>query len=198
MGLALSRGRGHPRGVAVRRVLFAVVAVNAADLDYLAGLAVGDIGGFHRGVSHSLGAAVLFGVVAGLVAWLGRGEGFGRVAGWGCVLYASHMVFDLAGFDNGGPSAMPLLWPLMDASVEWPWPLLPGLTNATEGAQLGIFIRSLASMSNAWVVLVELLVLGPLALLAWRSERSGSGTWRAWRPAAVRGEGEGSTAGGTP
>jgi len=171
LGLALGSGRGASPRLSVAWLVFAIVAANAPDLDYLAGLLAGDLGRFHRGVSHSVFAGLLFGTAVGLaVRGAGRGA-FGRTAVWAGLLYLSHIVIDLVGFDHGGRSGMPLLWPITDETVYWPWPFLPGLVSITRGTEVGTFLRSLASASNVRAVLVEILLLGPLALFAWRSRR---------------------------
>src|SRR4029450_4324861 len=50
----------------------AVLFANAPDLDFLPGLAVGDPDAFHRGVTHTLGAAVVGAAAVWLLALCGR------------------------------------------------------------------------------------------------------------------------------
>jgi hypothetical protein len=71
---------------------------NAPDLDLLPGLAIGSPQVFHRGVTYTLVAAV----VVGLVAWLGarrRGAAPGMVgllAGLAALAWASHIITAVA------------------------------------------------------------------------------------------------------
>ena len=171
LGLALGSGRGSSPRLSAAWLLLAAVAANAPDLDYLAGLLAGDLGRFHRGISHSAFAALLFGIAVGLAVRVANRGAFGRTAVWAGLLYLSHIVIDLLGFDHGGLSGMPILWPITDETVYWPWPFLPGLANVTQGTEVGTFVRSLATAPNVRAVLVEILLLGPLALFAWRSRR---------------------------
>ncbi len=181
VGLAMSGGRDGRR-IRWGRVLFAIFAVNAPDLDYVAGLAMGELGGLHRGPSHSLGAALLFGIAVMVVARLAKWESPLRYGGWAAALYATHLVFDLLGYDNGGPSGLPVLWPLLSDVVVWPWPVLPGMTNAADGTQVWTFVRSVFSLSNGWVVLVESMVLLPWVAVVWLRRP----VERRWRARVVR------------
>lgn len=142
----------------------AAFAGNAADLDFLAGMVVGQINRFHHGPSHSLGAALLFGTVVGLV---GAGRGHGRVrtgmlAGW---CYASHLLIDSVSGSPWGQSSQPLFWPASARQFDIFWRIFGGIEHGSAGADLSTFAQCVCTQRNALEVGIELAVTLPLAVL---------------------------------
>ena len=94
------------------------------DLD-VAGLAVGirfhSMWG-HRGISHSLGAAALIGIVTAVLLHRRIGARFGPLAIYFAVVTASHGVLDA--FTDGGPGVA-FLAPFDDTRYFFPWRPLP-------------------------------------------------------------------------
>ena len=89
----------------------AVFWANAPDVDMLVGLRKKNPGAWHGHQTHSLGAALAAGVVAGALAKLSGGKfvpSFLESTG----AYASHLLLDYLGKQTG--DGMPLLWPLSD------------------------------------------------------------------------------------
>lgn len=86
---------------------------NAADLDFLPGILVGQPALFHRSVGHSLGAAFLAGFITALVIKLWKKHGFFRMFFLSTATYASHLFVDLL----GSSPVMPLFWPLESAQL---------------------------------------------------------------------------------
>jgi inner membrane protein len=76
----------------------------------------------HRGFTHSIGAAILCGLVAWAVARAFRARAPSRVALFVTLAVASHGVIDLLS-DRGG--AVAWLWPLSDARIVSPLRPLP-------------------------------------------------------------------------
>ncbi len=150
-----------------RWYLFAAVAGNAADLDLLPGLLVGDINRFHQLASHSLLAAVLFGAGVALVLWRRRAAAtrFGFVAG---VMYATHLLLDLFTRDARAPFGLPLLWPFSSQHFIVPWPLFGGVRHGVPGDGLGTVVGEILSWENLGQLGMEALVLGPVVLVCWR------------------------------
>src|SRR4030095_17178589 len=106
----------------------AVLFANAPDLDFLPGLAVGDPDAFHRGVTHTLGAAV---VVAAAVWLLARWRGAARPWWWaafGALAYGSHLLVDWMTVDALRPTGIQLLLPLPVLLLYAPFDLLCELT----------------------------------------------------------------------
>lgn len=100
-----------------------VVIANIPDIDFLPGIFVGNPTAYHWGPTHSLLAAVLFGILAGCVV--------GRITGEylkGIVLataaYGSHIVLDLMiGGHSHIPVGLNLFWPLSNTPVRLEWDL---------------------------------------------------------------------------
>jgi inner membrane protein len=76
----------------------------------------------HRGATHSLVAALLVGLVIGLIL---LGSGDGHPVRWGLIaaaVVASHGLLDTLGQSDLG---VELLWPFSDARYLAPWHILP-------------------------------------------------------------------------
>jgi inner membrane protein len=141
---------------------FYLFAANAADLDFIPGLLVGDPGLYHHGVSHSLGFAALVAVVYGLLLMFTT-----RQARWQpfviCfTLWSSHIGLDYFSIDPSWPYGVPLFWPLSDVYYIAPFPFFLEIRRALVSSE---FLASLVSLHNLWAISVELLVLGPILML---------------------------------
>lgn len=122
----------------------------AADLDLLIGA--------HRGISHSIGAAL----VAGLIAWL-----LTRSTRWGAaaaVAWGSHVLLDWLGADTWPPLGIPALWPFSSAYYQSPVSIFPSVSR-----QYWLGARFVAF--NVKALAVELVILLPLMWLAVRVTR---------------------------
>ena len=125
-------------------ILCAVAGV-APDVDFL--------WGGHNRQTHSLGAAVIAGVV--VLAWKRNP----RLALAVMLSWASHVVFDWLGSDDTPPLGVMALWPLnsnfyfADAYV-------------FEAISRRYWLDNFFS-HNAWAVMKEILLLGPVASVAW-------------------------------
>lgn len=175
----LGMGTLQRRSSAVRRAgswyLFAIFAANAPDLDFLPGLLAGDINRFHQGPTHSLLAAIAFGLLACIAAW--RRSDRRRLGAAAGAIYGSHLLLDFFTRDLRVPYGQPLLWPFSDQHFLSPWTPLGGVLHADPGDPLSLFLSQVFSWHNARVALLEILIFGPWALLAWWSSRS-SRPWR--------------------
>ena len=143
---------GAPFVGSSRRTLWILAAMGAAaDLDLLVGA--------HRGVSHSIGAAV----AAGLLAWaVARSWRWGVAAGcaWG-----SHVLLDWLGADNWPPLGIPALWPFTHAYYRSPLTIFPSVSRQYWlGARFLYF--------NALALAVELVILVPVARAVTRAVTS--------------------------
>jgi inner membrane protein len=135
-------------------------AANAADLDFIPGLLIGDPNRFHHGVSHSLGLAVLFALCCGFGRLLGPSF-WKNVAAFFC-LYFSHVAIDYFSIDTRAPYGVPLLWPLTNDYYIAPFTLLPDIRRSSE---TGKFFISLFTLHNLWAVTVESIVLYPVVVM---------------------------------
>ena len=145
-----------------RRTAITVAAALAPDLDFVFkafGLAV------HQGASHSVGAALIAGVVvAGVAAVLRwpRPSVLGVAASLG---WASHIVLDLLNLDTHPPIGLLALWPFADGHYKVPWPLFMDI-----GRTLDWKTVRHDALALAW----EAILLCPLLVIVWRA-RTGRG-----------------------
>jgi inner membrane protein len=131
----------------------AVLIANAPDLDFLPGLALGAPTVFHRGLTHTLGAAVLLTASVWLVAAWRRAERPWWWAAFAAVAYGSHLLVDWMTVDAVPPFGIQLLWPLDGRWLHAPFDLFGEII--VDGTGREAFLRSLVS---------------PVALLAWMRE----------------------------
>ena len=127
-------------------ITLAAVAL-APDLDLL----VGD----HRGISHSVGAAV----VAGTIGWIVT-----RRPRWGLAIglaWASHVALDWLSNDTRPPVGVMALWPLTRDYYKAAIEIFPAVSRQCCGTRFWLY--------NLRAALVEGLILTPLLLLALRS-----------------------------
>jgi membrane-bound metal-dependent hydrolase YbcI (DUF457 family) len=109
--------------------------------------------GGHNRETHSLGAAVIAGLV--VYAW----KRSPRLALAVMLSWASHVLFDWLGSDDTPPLGVMALWPLnsnfyfADAYV-------------FEAISRRYWLDNFFS-HNAWAVMKEILILGPVASVAW-------------------------------
>jgi inner membrane protein len=139
-----------------------VLATNAADLDFAAGMLLGDVERFHHGPSHSLLAAGLFGIAAGLIArWVkaDRPGNFGALLG---LAYASHLLLDMMSTNGQPPLGVPLFWPVSETRVNLPLNLFLDITRRSRASN---FLASLVSWHNGRAIVQEALVMGACVAL---------------------------------
>jgi hypothetical protein len=165
-----------------QRLGLAVLLANAADLDFLPGLLVGDPHRYHRMAAHSLGWALLVAVVA---AWLvrrglagvwplrpGLPQGAVGTALMVGVLWTTHALLDSLNADYTEPIGVMIFWPVSTAWV----PSLPFFYNIEKvagPASLTEFASSLFTLHNARALALEFAVTAPILGLAlwWRRRR---------------------------
>jgi membrane-bound metal-dependent hydrolase YbcI (DUF457 family) len=134
-----------------------VVAGNAADLDFIPGVLIGDPGRFHRGVSHSLLAIPLFTALMILLArWIDRTSTvrIGLVLG---AAFAGHLVVDVFSSWVDDHSGVAFAWPLSDYRVLSPYPIFKGITLYPNAQS---FFEGVMHRGNLYAVLWELVVVG--------------------------------------
>ena len=103
----------------------AVLLANAPDLDFVPGIVMGAPAVFHRGLTHTVLAAVVVGLAAAGIGWWRRPGGRGA-PWWACfaaAAYASHLLVDWVAEDAVPPYGARFLWPFSDrflhAGVQW-------------------------------------------------------------------------------
>ncbi|MFC1683806.1 metal-dependent hydrolase [Candidatus Zixiibacteriota bacterium] len=157
---------GAERDVSLRRwkiILLYVIAANLPDLDILPGFLVGLPNLYHHGISHSLGLAILMGLVVLLYRAWQRKRDLLRVFGIAFGLYLSHVLLDCLITDTTAPFGVQLLWPLSNRYVISPLLIFPTVYKAGTS---GIFLSSLVHPGNLKLIGVELLYFVPLVAAA--------------------------------
>lgn len=174
VGLAIAHTLA-PTSVRARSAWYAVavVAANAADLDFLAGLAAGSINAFHGGATHSFAVALAFGGLTALV-FRPAGTTRGRVALAAFASYASHVILDMACNQDPRNAGMTVLWPLTNERWLFAWRPLPGIIHGGTGGGIPQFLGELFSVHNLMAGALELAVFLPLlGLVLWvRGDRN--------------------------
>jgi membrane-bound metal-dependent hydrolase YbcI (DUF457 family) len=139
-----------------------VVAAIVADADIFFGT--------HRTWTHSLAAAIGFGMLAGLVAHLAR-RPVARTIALCTLAYVSHVALDWLGRDSLTPRGVMAFWPLTHTYY------IAGVDLFSEVSRR-YWKPDEFIVGNLWSVAREVAVLGPPALAAW--------WWRRRRVRALR------------
>jgi membrane-bound metal-dependent hydrolase YbcI (DUF457 family) len=148
-----------------KKILFYMFLANAPDLDFLPGIMMGMPNLFHHGISHSLGAGVLFSLMVTFL--IGRKENSYKRLFMVCFsLYCSHLFLDYVSMDGRTPIGIPLFWPLSNEYLIFPHPILPPIMHSgLDHATIGQFLANLFSIHNLLVVLLESAAMTPFLLI---------------------------------
>jgi len=148
-----------------KRILFYVFLANAPDLDFIPGVLMGMPNLFHHGISHSLGAGVLFSLIIAFL--IGRKDILFKRLFLICFsLYCSHLFLDYVSVDGRPPIGIPLFWPLSNEYLIFPHPILPPIMHSgLDHATIGQFLHDVFSVHNISVVLLELIIMVPFILI---------------------------------
>ena len=155
----------------------AVGMANAPDLDFVPGLLIGHPDVFHRGFTHTFGAAlVAAAVTVGLLRLLGRSRPQVRSAALlVAVAWASHLAIDFLTADVVAPHGARFLWPLSGGYYIAPVTLLSEIVIDRSGPMpflhslfaphtLGVWTEELALLLSALVLVPAVRALrGALA-----------------------------------
>jgi inner membrane protein len=158
MGYIIYRATARPFGTpSWRLVALYVLAANAPDLDFVPGLVAGDLSRFHHGPSHSIGFAILFGILASLF--------FARRL-WafliGSFVYLSHVILDFLVQDPTPPHGVPLFWPFSYEYYMAPFAFFPRFDYMSSSAKP--LLSPIFSLHNLLTVSIEAALLVPLLI----------------------------------
>jgi inner membrane protein len=157
-------GDRPPTGAWRRAALFMLMG-NLPDLDFLVGFVFGRPGMFHRGVSHTVLAAVAFGIAAGVYGqWRGYGR-FGATALACGAAYLSHLVLDAVTIDHRPPFGAQFFWPLSSEYYISPVTIFSEII--IDGRTRADFLRTTLNGSAVLVLLRE-AVIAAATLGAWQ------------------------------
>ena len=148
-----------------------IVAANAADFDFLPGLLIGDVNAFHHKATHTLIAAVVFGLAAGGMAAFSRVKGARRMGWIMGASYLTHLLLDYLTRGTREPYGMRLMWPFSQARFLAPFHLFLDIRRDSGAIA---FLPSLVQMHNARAVFIEVMVI----VVAWGIYRTIS--WLKW------------------
>jgi inner membrane protein len=149
---------------------FAIFAANAPDFDFLPGLIVGDINLFHQGPSHSIVAALIFGLLSMLLSPLFKVSKLTMMT-VGSLSYASHLLLDYFVLDRRPPFGIPLAWPFTDQHWASPVSLFYGIKHGNPGDGMGAFLEHVFSFHNLAAVGKEFVYTMPFLVIAWFIKR---------------------------
>jgi membrane-bound metal-dependent hydrolase YbcI (DUF457 family) len=156
-------GSDRSIGAGWRAAIFMFIG-NLPDLDFLIGFAVGRPGLVHRGFSHTLLAAVFFGIAAGaFVSRRGRERFVPAALAFGAA-YGSHILLDWLTVDTRPPIGGQFLWPFSDGYMIAPVTIFSEIF--LDGRTRLGFLESFF----AWpvvVVLMRELVMAAVAVGGW-------------------------------
>jgi membrane-bound metal-dependent hydrolase YbcI (DUF457 family) len=159
VGTALTGGK--PLTTARRDLLVFSLVGQAPDLDFIPGLILGQVDAIHHGVSHSVGAALLAGVLFYL--WGQKRGAALRWAAMGFFVTLSHVLLDALNLDTSYPHGVPLFWPFSAKyHLIYPW----FLDVWRDPPWLDALWHNLMAMG------IEFIWLGPVALgcIMWRRQ----------------------------
>lgn len=143
------------------------------DLDFLVGFALGTPGAFHRGVSHTLVAALAFGLVAGAIARWRVGDRWVPASLLFGAAYASHLVLDTLTVDARGPAGAQIFWPFSHAYVIAP--ITPFAEILLDGTSRAGFVATVL----AWPAVTVLAREAGIAVVAVAAVSLLESWWRA-------------------
>lgn len=107
------------------KLLSIFFAANAPDLDFILQILTGE--NYHRGISHSLGLAIGFSCLWGLIAYLIWRPLWQQIFGLTFVLYSSHLVLD---YFTAGGNGIPFFWPLSNSWFIADTPIFPSVKHS--------------------------------------------------------------------
>jgi inner membrane protein len=146
--------------------MFASFAGCAPDLDFVPGLLAGDMNLYHQGASHSIVAALLFGVFTlFVVRWLHSSAIQVYVSG--TLAYASHLLLDFFCYDGRPPYGQPLLWPFVEGHWIASEPVFSGIRHGVPGDSFVEVMADIFSYPNMMAIGLEAAIIIPVLLVTW-------------------------------
>ncbi|HEY0304490.1 MAG TPA: metal-dependent hydrolase [Longimicrobiales bacterium] len=150
----------------VTAILFSVVVANLPDTDFLPGFLANQPVMYHRTVAHTLPAALVCGLIIGVV--LTRfGKRFWEITLLGTVVFASHLFADMLNL-TGTNFGVQILWPITDNwySIDTPLARYGDWFNFHRGEDSAGFFASFFSWSFLRALLMQSLIFTPLLIPA--------------------------------
>ena len=120
----------------------------------------------HRSVTHSVTAVALVSIIAIVVTGWVTGQVSKRVIVACTAAYASHLLLDWLNVDTNSPAGIQALWPFDDRWFISNLDIFPRIERRYPFSP-----RTMAA--NLWAAFVEVLIMGPVILIAWWAGRRG-------------------------
>jgi len=133
---------------------------------------VGDINRWHHQGSHSIVAAIGWGILtAALMRYLRPESNVVSTGGIAMLAYGSHLLLDCLTTDTREPRGIPLLWPFSDKA--WISPVTPiqGVRHGVEGDSFWVVVKAVFSSANFYGALLEVIIVTPIVLVLWMTRR---------------------------
>jgi len=135
-----------------RAALFMLIG-NLPDFDFIVGFVAGYPGLFHRGISHTVVAAIAFGVAVGAwCQWQGRARFVPTALAFGTG-YLSHLVLDAVTIDHRPPFGGQFFWPFSSEYFLSPVTIFSEIL--IDGRTRADFIRTTVNWQTVGVLLRE-------------------------------------------
>lgn len=148
----------------LKRLALYIFIANAPDLDFIPGALMGTPNLYHHGISHSLGAGLIFALVLALLIARKDKAMIGREFVFMFIIFGSHLVLDLLCLDGRPPFGIPLFWPL--SNQYFMIPILPPVMHSVlDHATITQFLADVFSLHNLYVVGLEILFTIPFAFM---------------------------------
>lgn len=152
-------------------LVFVVFIANVPDLDFLPGWVVGDINRYHHGISHSIGAAMLFAVLCALIVKQFDGP-VRRVFYVALLVFLSHLLGDYLAVDRFEPYGAPFLWPFSSEYYLSPVQIFRPIEHGNPGDANASVFSEIFSNANVTAAAIEIFVVTPFWLVTlWVSRR---------------------------
>ncbi len=154
------------------RVLAFMAIANLPDVDFLFGFVLGRPGEFHRGITHTVLAAVVFGILAGAFCrWRFKDRLLPAMLMFAAV-YASHLLLDALTIDERGPAGAQFFWPFSDGYYIMPFTIFTEII--IDGSSRTGFLATVFAWQSVVVlaretVIAAVLLTGVDVLWPWLS-----------------------------
>jgi inner membrane protein len=152
-------------------ILLSIFMANAADLDFLPGLLVGNPPLYHRGITHSLVFAFIFSIgIAGAYSII-RKKPFFAIFSLCFISYLTHLIIDFfAPYDSHYEPVHGLLlfWPISGERCISPVPVFLGIYhNASSSPTTLRWIESILTLPNLTAIVREIILIMPFVFLGY-------------------------------
>jgi hypothetical protein len=145
------------------RALAFMAIANVPDVDYLVGFLIGRPGVFHRGISHTVLGALIFGGLAGTLMWWRRKDRWWPATLLCAAAYGSHLLVDAFTSDFRDAAGAQFFWPVSNAYYISPVTIFNGMF--LDGGSRSGFIRSIMTWPTVWLLAHEVLIAGVVVVV---------------------------------